>query len=170
MRKCYSSIKYRICNLQCQYQLICCCNDCGRMDSRWIDLNWFNTKTLISTHISTICRRWNSDLHQIWPNQADPDIRWLRLCGVRCEGSLPPVHCVLLPQRSQVRLDCLSPRVNVIISRNVITKKWQYWESYWSYVEWFIILVSISAIGFYFYKEFRIWISLGFYFLKAYEM
>merc|ERR1711936_1100892 len=37
--------------------------------------------------------------------------------------------------------------------KNVITKKWQYWESYWSYVEWFIILVSISAIGFYFYKK-----------------
>ena len=28
----------------------------------------------------------------------------------------------------------------------------EYWYSYWSYLEWFIILVSMSAIGFYFYK------------------
>ena len=42
---------------------------------------------------------------------------------------------------------------DMVFSRNVITKKWEYWDSYWSYVEWFIILVSISAIGFYFYKE-----------------
>ena len=31
-------------------------------------------------------------------------------------------------------------------------KKWSYWDSYWSFVEWTIILTSISAVGFYLYK------------------
>ena len=31
----------------------------------------------------------------------------------------------------------------------------EYWHSYWSFVEWFIILVSMSAIGFYIYKVIR---------------
>ena len=36
--------------------------------------------------------------------------------------------------------------------RNIVEKKWSYWDSYWSYVEWTIILTSLSAVGFYLYK------------------
>ena len=35
----------------------------------------------------------------------------------------------------------------------MIHKKLQYWKSYWAYVEWFIILTALSAIGFYNYKR-----------------
>ena len=31
---------------------------------------------------------------------------------------------------------------------------WAYWKSYWSWIEWFIIGTSVSAVGFYFYKTF----------------
>ena len=37
--------------------------------------------------------------------------------------------------------------------RNIVEKKWSYWDSYWSYVEWVIIITSLSAVGFYCYKE-----------------
>lgn len=33
-------------------------------------------------------------------------------------------------------------------------KGWDYWQSYWSWIEWFIIGTSVSAVGFYFYKTF----------------
>ena len=39
--------------------------------------------------------------------------------------------------------------------RNIAEQKWSYWNSYWSFVEWFIILTSISAVVFYFYKVLR---------------
>jgi len=35
---------------------------------------------------------------------------------------------------------------------HIVQKKWEYWNSYWTYVEWFIILTALSAMGFYFYK------------------
>lgn len=45
----------------------------------------------------------------------------------------------------------MNPNPNIFF-RNIVEKKWAYWDSYWSYVEWVIILTSISAVGFYFYK------------------
>ena len=36
---------------------------------------------------------------------------------------------------------------------NIVLKKFDYWKSYWAYVEWFIILTALSAIGFYYYKR-----------------
>ena len=44
------------------------------------------------------------------------------------------------------------PCSDLNIFRIMVNKKMEYWYSYWSYLEWFIILVSMSAIGFYFYK------------------
>ena len=34
----------------------------------------------------------------------------------------------------------------------VSKKKCSYWGSYWSWLEWFIIIVSCSAVGFYIWK------------------
>ena len=36
----------------------------------------------------------------------------------------------------------------------IAVKGWSYWKSYWSWIEWFIIGTSVSAVGFYFYKTF----------------
>ena len=48
--------------------------------------------------------------------------------------------------------------------RNIVEKKWSYWDSYWSFVEWTIILTSISAVGFYLYKASK---SVGDHFVKG---
>ena len=42
--------------------------------------------------------------------------------------------------------------LKIDFSRNIAEQKWSYWNSYWSYVEWVIILTSASAVGMYFYK------------------
>ena len=47
-------------------------------------------------------------------------------------------------------LDCRNSSSQIF--RNIVEKKWSYWDSYWSFVEWTIILTSISAVGFYLYK------------------
>ena len=35
----------------------------------------------------------------------------------------------------------------------MVVRRCGYWGSYWSYLEWFIILTACSAIGFYSYKR-----------------
>ena len=84
---------------------------------------------------------------------------WLPGGGIRPWSRIDPIRLITPLTKSGVFIYACKVLFALFLCyfilreiKEVAEQKLQYWCSYWSYLEWFIILTSISAIGFYAYK------------------